>query len=125
MLVLSRQRDETIMIGDDVEITVVDIRGDKVRLGITAPRRIQVHRKEVYEAIKRENRQASKLSPRDVSEVIDRDGEKRASPDASRATTDIGHDQVPLQAEDDRSDKESGKDKESNDPRQPHKDEAR
>ena len=58
MLVLSRQRDETIMIGDDVEITVVDIRGDKVRLGINAPAHIAVHRKEVYEAIRRE-RQAS------------------------------------------------------------------
>lgn len=72
MLVLSRQRDEAIMIGDEVEITVVDIRGDKVRLGITAPRHIQVHRKEVYEAIKRENEAAAKLSPRDVSDVIDR-----------------------------------------------------
>jgi carbon storage regulator len=55
MLVLSRQRDETIMIGDDVQVTVVDIRGDKVRLGITAPPHIPVHRKEVYEAIQREN----------------------------------------------------------------------
>jgi carbon storage regulator len=59
MLVLSRQRDETIMIGDEVEITVVDIRGDKVRLGITAPSRIAVHRKEVYEAIRRENQAAA------------------------------------------------------------------
>jgi carbon storage regulator len=59
MLVLSRQRDETIMIGDEIEITVVDIRGDKVRLGITAPTRIAVHRKEVYEAIRRENQQAA------------------------------------------------------------------
>ncbi len=72
MLVLSRQRDEAIMIGDDVEITVVDIRGDKVRLGITAPRRIQVHRKEVYEAIKRENQQAAKLKPQDMTEVVER-----------------------------------------------------
>ncbi len=55
MLVLSRQRDETIMIGDDIEITVVDIRGEKVRLGINAPAHVPVHRKEVYEAIKREN----------------------------------------------------------------------
>lgn len=54
MLVLSRQKDESIMIGDDVEITIVDVRGDKVRLGITAPRSISVHRKEVYEAIQRE-----------------------------------------------------------------------
>ncbi len=73
MLVLSRQRDETIMIGDDVEITVVDIRGDKVRLGITAPRSIQVHRKEVYDAIKRENEQAAKLRPQDVSDMVDRE----------------------------------------------------
>ncbi len=54
MLVLSRQKDESIMIGDDVEITIVDVRGDKVRLGITAPRSIAVHRREVYEAIQRE-----------------------------------------------------------------------
>ena len=57
MLVLSRQRDESIMIGDDVEITIVDVRGDKVRLGINAPRRIAVHRKEIYEAIQREKAQ--------------------------------------------------------------------
>jgi carbon storage regulator len=54
MLVLSRQKDESIMIGDDVEITIVDVRGDKVRLGIAAPKDIPVHRKEVYEAIQRE-----------------------------------------------------------------------
>jgi len=59
MLVLSRQRDETIMIGDEVEITVVDIRGEKVRLGITAPPHVPVHRKEVYEAIKREKQAAA------------------------------------------------------------------
>ncbi len=54
MLVLSRQKDESIIIGDDVEITIVDVRGDKVRLGITAPKQISVHRKEIYEAIQRE-----------------------------------------------------------------------
>ncbi len=63
MLVLSRQRDETIKIGDDVEITIVDIRGDKVRLGITAPPHIAVHRKEVYEAILREKQAAGQTSP--------------------------------------------------------------
>ncbi len=51
MLVLSRQKEESIMIGDDIEITIVDVRGDKVRLGIVAPREVPVHRKEVYEAI--------------------------------------------------------------------------
>jgi carbon storage regulator len=56
VLVLSRQRDETIMIGDHIAVTVVDIRGDKVRLGIQAPGEIPVHRREVYEAIQREKR---------------------------------------------------------------------
>ncbi len=54
MLVLSRQKDESIMIGDDVEITIVDVRGDKVRLGINAPKSVSVHRREVFDAIKRE-----------------------------------------------------------------------
>ena len=54
MLVLSRKRDERIMIGDDISLLVVDIRGDKVRLGIEAPKDVAVHRKEVYEAIQRE-----------------------------------------------------------------------
>lgn len=54
MLVLSRQRDESIIIGDHIVITIVDIRGDKVRLGIDAPVEIPVHRQEVYEAIQRE-----------------------------------------------------------------------
>ena len=67
MLVLSRQRDETIMIGDDIEVTVVDIRGDKVRLGINAPREVSVHRKEVYDAIRRENRAAAQVQPGDLS----------------------------------------------------------
>lgn len=48
------------MIGDNVEITIVDVRGDKVRLGINAPKEIPVHRKEVYEAIQREKREAEK-----------------------------------------------------------------
>jgi len=55
MLVLSRQRDESIIIGDNIVVTIVDIRGDKVRLGINAPTEIPVHRQEVYEAIEREN----------------------------------------------------------------------
>lgn len=69
MLVLSRQRDETIMIGDDVELTVVDIRGDKVRIGINAPAHIPVHRKEVYDAIKRENEQAARLNQAEVETI--------------------------------------------------------
>ena len=68
MLVLSRHRDESIMIGDDVVITIVDIRGDKVRLGIDAPQDIPVHRREVYDAIKRENQKASKVDPSETKD---------------------------------------------------------
>ncbi len=71
MLVLSRQKDQTIMIGDKVEITVVDIRGDKVRLGITAPSEIPVHRKEVYDAIKQENREAANIKLEDITNLSD------------------------------------------------------
>jgi cytosine deaminase len=59
MLVLTRQRDQTVMIGDDIQVTVVDVRGDKVRLGIAAPRDIRVDRKEVYELIKKETEAAA------------------------------------------------------------------
>jgi len=69
MLVLSRQRDESIIIGDNIVITIVDIRGDKVRLGINAPTEIPVHRQEVYEAIQRENLRASRLDPTQARNV--------------------------------------------------------
>jgi len=74
MLVLSRQRDESIIIGDNVVVTVVDIRGDKVRLGIQAPQEIPVHRREVYEAIQRENQQASQLQRQDLHGLSGRSG---------------------------------------------------
>ena len=54
MLVLSRKKDEKIMIGDDVTLMVIEIRGDKVRLGIDAPKDVAVHREEVFDAIRRE-----------------------------------------------------------------------
>jgi carbon storage regulator len=69
MLVLSRHRDESIIIGDDVVVTIVDIRGDKVRLGIQAPQDIPVHRQEVYEAIKRENEKAARMEPADTHSI--------------------------------------------------------
>ncbi len=75
MLVLSRQRDESIIIGDNVVITVVDVRGDKVKLGIDAPKEISVHRREVYEAIQRENRQAALLKPGDAK-LLDQNEQK-------------------------------------------------
>ena len=75
MLVLSRQRDESIMIGDNIVVTIVDIRGDKVRLGINAPAEVTVHRQEVYEAIQRENQRATQLQPgaaRDLGKLAGR-----------------------------------------------------
>jgi carbon storage regulator len=71
MLVLSRHRDESIMIGDNIVITVVDVRGDKVRLGIDAPTDIPVHRQEVYDAIQRE-----KNAKKDASPVTDSESGK-------------------------------------------------
>jgi carbon storage regulator len=78
MLVLSRHRDESIIIGDDIVITVVDIRGDKVRLGINAPVQIPVHRQEVYEAIQRENRQAAQLDPNAARDAVTSPNDPRA-----------------------------------------------
>ena len=70
MLVLSRQRDESIMIGDDVEIIIVDVRGDKVRLGITAPKEIPVHRREIYDAIQREKAEKKQALESENSEPV-------------------------------------------------------
>ena len=55
MLVLSRYKDQSIYIGDDIVVTIVDVRGDRIRLGIEAPPDVPVHRQEIYEAIQREN----------------------------------------------------------------------
>lgn len=84
MLVLSRQRDESIMIGDNIVVTIVDIRGDKVRLGIQAPQEIPVHRQEVFEAIKREKGQA------EHSRSQAGEQEQPAEADASPSATGTG-----------------------------------
>ncbi len=72
MLVLSRNKDESIFIGDNIKITVVDIRGDKVRLGIDAPTEIPVHREEVYDAIKKQHgevKSGAQFKPADAVKV--------------------------------------------------------
>jgi carbon storage regulator len=58
MLVLSRRKDETIRIDDSITITVVDIRGEKVRIGISAPPNVSVHRGEIYDIIQKENKRS-------------------------------------------------------------------
>ncbi len=63
MLVLARKLHESIRIGDEIEVSVVEIKGDQVKLGIKAPPRITVHRQEVYEAIQRENVSAAEAEP--------------------------------------------------------------
>jgi creatinine deaminase len=70
MLVLSRQRDQAIMIGDDIEVSIVDIRGDKARIGISAPRSVSVHRKEIYEAIRKENQAAAEIRPDEIASLV-------------------------------------------------------
>ncbi|MBN2079567.1 MAG: carbon storage regulator CsrA [Spirochaetes bacterium] len=84
MLVLARRLNESIMIGDDIEIVVIDIKGDQVKLGIRAPKRVAVHRKEIYEEIKSENIAAgdSRVKPEELKELSDflkkgRDGGKK------------------------------------------------
>jgi len=62
MLVLTRKPDQSIMIGNDIEITILEVRGEQVRLGIRAPRSVSVHRKEIYEQIRQENQNAANSS---------------------------------------------------------------
>ncbi len=63
MLVLSRKKNESIIINDDITVTVVEIRGDKVRLGIDAPKEVSVHRREVYDAIQSQRQREETNSP--------------------------------------------------------------
>jgi carbon storage regulator len=66
MLVLTRRTNQSIVIGPDVTVTVLEIRGDQVRLGIRAPREISVHREEVFAEIRRENQRAAAATSRDT-----------------------------------------------------------
>jgi carbon storage regulator len=59
MLILSRKVNEKVMIGDDISISIIEVRGDQVRIGVDAPRTVKVYRQEVYDAIKAENKAAS------------------------------------------------------------------
>lgn len=70
MLVLTRKTNESIIIGDEIAITVLSVEGDQVRLGITAPKDIAVHRREIYELIKKENLEAAQSSAADFSSIL-------------------------------------------------------
>ena len=63
MLILSRKTNEKIMIGDDISVSIIEIRGDQVRLGVDAPRTVKVYRQEVFDAIRAENRAAAESAP--------------------------------------------------------------
>jgi carbon storage regulator len=79
MLVLSRKKNESIVIDDTIIVTVVEIRGDKVRLGIQAPTEIPVHRQEVYEAIQRENMRAAGIDPEETPPAVSKFPNRRNS----------------------------------------------
>ena len=68
MLVLTRKVHQSIVIGDEIEVVVLEVRGEQVRLGIRAPKDVSVHRKEIYEQIQEENKGASEVNPEDVPE---------------------------------------------------------
>ncbi len=71
MLVLTRKPDQSIMVGNDIEITVLEVRGEQVRLGIRAPRTVTVHRKEVFEQIRLENQNASSVTTDSLPSIGD------------------------------------------------------
>ena len=70
MLVLTRKKDQTIVINEDIEITVLDIQGDQVRIGINAPRSVSIHRKEVYLEIQQENKNASEVGKVSLEAIL-------------------------------------------------------
>jgi carbon storage regulator len=71
MLVLTRKKDQSIIINENIEITVLDIQGDQVRIGIDAPREVSIHRKEVFVQISEENRKAASANVKvDLKEVL-------------------------------------------------------
>ena len=69
MLVLTRKKGQSLMIGNDIEISLVDIQGDQVRIGINAPKSVPIHRKEIFEEIREENRLAVASNNQNISEL--------------------------------------------------------
>lgn len=71
MLILTRKKQEAIRIGDDIEVSILAIEGDQVKIGITAPKSVEIHRKEIYDAIQIQNSEAASL-PVDISTLFDK-----------------------------------------------------
>jgi carbon storage regulator len=71
MLILTRKQGESVAIGDDIQVTVVEIQGKQVKLGVKAPREIAVHRQEIYEKIQEENIRAAQISQADLDRLKD------------------------------------------------------
>ena len=72
MLVLTRKKDQTIVINDNIEITVLDIQGDQVRIGVNAPRSVAIHRKEVFLEIQEENKRAAEARNIPLDDIVSR-----------------------------------------------------
>lgn len=70
MLVLTRKKNESIVVGDNIEITVVDIQGDQVRIGINAPKNVSIHRKEIYLEIQSENKKAADVKKINLKDLL-------------------------------------------------------
>jgi carbon storage regulator len=88
MLILTRKQGESVAIGDEIQVTVVEIQGKQVKLGVRAPREVAVHRQEIYEKIQQENIRASQVDDFDLSEIKqafdgDESGEKSSEEESS------------------------------------------
>ena len=71
MLILARRTNESIVIGDEIEVSIIDVKGDQVKLGIKAPRSVKVYRREVFEAIQEENRTAAETATSELPSLDD------------------------------------------------------
>lgn len=94
MLVLARRMNESIMIGDDIEVVVIDIKGDQVKLGIKAPKKITVHRKEIYQEIQQENIAAvsSSFDPQKLRDLSELFGQEEEAKDKKKGNGGNGRD---------------------------------